>query len=186
VLFIKKRGFNNYEVRGDITAIIIINRKHERFEVLIDTIDLQKLIDMNVSWSVNWCESTQSYYCRTTLYLGMENGKVKQTFLKLHTFISSAKEGEFVDHRNHDTLDNRRDNLRITTNKHNVRHRKGLNKNNTSGYRNVSYDSRGNPIVQLQDESGKNHIWRDFKDVHEAGEFAAKMRQEWYGDYSGE
>ena len=58
--------------------------------------------------------------------------------------------------------------------------RRKINKNNTSGYRNVSFDGRGNPIVQLQDENGKNQVWRGFKDVHEAGKFAEQKRIEIY------
>jgi hypothetical protein len=92
-----------------------------------------------------------------------------------------------VDHKEQfDTLNNRKSNLRVTTNSKNNRSRRGLNKNNTSGYRNVSYNKiQKNWTVQLQDENYKNTIWRGFKSVHEAGEFAKNKRKEWYGKFAG-
>lgn len=90
-----------------------------------------------------------------------------------------------IDHIHYDTLDNRKRNLQKPNRKGNCRKRKGANKNNSSGYRNVSFDSKGRPIVQLQDENGKNKVWRNFKDVHEAGAFAKEMRDKMYGEFSG-
>jgi uncharacterized membrane protein len=99
----------------------------------------------------------------------------------MHKFVLNFKgHHRYIDHRNHNRLDNRKFNLHICSQKINGINRRKINKNNTSGYRNVSFDGKGNPIVQLQDESGRNQVWRDFKDVHEAGAFAEKMRQEIY------
>lgn len=53
----------------------------------------------------------------------------------LHRILMSAKQGQVVDHKNGDTLDNRRENLRIcnyTQNNGNSRHAKGA-----SGFRGV-------------------------------------------------
>ena len=44
-----------------------------------------------------------------------------------------------IDHHNHDTLDNRRNNLRACTNSQNIQNRKGSQVNSTSGIRGVSW-----------------------------------------------
>lgn len=54
------------------------------------------------------------------------DGKWKN--VKMHRVVMGAQVGEIVDHRNHDTLDNQRGNLRICTdaeNKRNQRPRRG-------------------------------------------------------------
>ncbi len=57
----------------------------------------------------------------------------------MHRVIVNAPPDLMVDHINHDTLDNRKDNLRICTNSENLRNRKGPNKDGTSGYLGVSW-----------------------------------------------
>jgi hypothetical protein len=90
---------------------------------------------------------------------------------------------EYGDHYNHDTLDNREENLRPSSNSNNNKHRKGANSNNKSGYRNVCF-VEGKWIVQLQ-INGKNTRLGSFDDVHEAGKFAEEMRKQYYGEYAG-
>jgi hypothetical protein len=60
----------------------------------------------------------------------------------MHRVILGAKNGQFVDHLNRDTLDNRRQNIRLTTINHNNHNRvKGFR--NKTGFRGVSF-SEGN------------------------------------------
>ena len=49
----------------------------------------------------------------------------------------------YVDHINHDLKDNRKANLRICTNQQNQMNR-SISKNNTSGYKGVSFDKTKN------------------------------------------
>jgi hypothetical protein len=92
-----------------------------------------------------------------------------------------------VDHINHDTLDNRKCNLRIADTSDNSRHRKGRNRNNVTGYRNVSYikNCKGLPYwVQIMID-GKNTVVGKFNNPEDAGEYAEKMRKKYYGDFAG-
>jgi hypothetical protein len=92
-----------------------------------------------------------------------------------------------VDHIDNNQLNNRKDNLRVTERISNSRNRKSKNTNNTSGYRNVSYNKRTEEwIVQLQ-INGKNRILGRFpKDqLEEAGRFAEEMRTRYYGEFAG-
>jgi hypothetical protein len=65
----------------------------------------------------------------------------KRHVLQMHREIVLAPKGKVVDHINHDTLDNRKSNLRICTHSENMRNRK-IQKNNISGFRGVSFSNR--------------------------------------------
>jgi len=65
-----------------------------------------------------------------------KNGVNKKMYL--HRIIARARDGQVVDHSNGNPLDNRRCNLRICTQGQNLRNQK-LRKDNTSGYKGVSY-----------------------------------------------
>jgi len=56
--------------------------------------------------------------------------------VRLHRFILNNPTSKYVDHMNRDKLDNRKENLRLCNASQNVRNR-GVNKNNTSGYKGV-------------------------------------------------
>lgn len=85
----------------------------------------------NIS-SFKWC---------CTLHGGKKyatrNSKGNRT-IYLHRQIMDFPVGLVVDHINGDTLDNRRTNLRICTQKENIRNSKMFN-TNTSGYRGVTF-----------------------------------------------
>ena len=176
----------NYITKGKITYIYFINKKGEKFEVLIDTEDLERVINYKYKWNIRKVRK-DIWYLASTVYLGSIEGIPKYTTTELHRFILNIENDPFafIDHENHNGLDNRKENLRITDNDKNTKHRKSKNSNNKSGYRNVSYDKDKNKyIVQLQ-INGKRHLLGEFEDVHEAGEFAEEMRNTYYKEYQG-
>lgn len=64
----------------------------------------------------NWCVAYTNVY-RAVGYSKRVNGE--RTTIHMSRVIMNAKKGEMVDHRNHNTLDNRKNNLRICTNSQN-------------------------------------------------------------------
>ena len=56
-----------------------------------------------------------------------------KSYLYLHRLLTNAVKGEYVDHINHDILDNRINNLRKCTNSQNLQNHTKLASNNTSG-----------------------------------------------------
>jgi hypothetical protein len=69
-------------------------------------------------WSV--VDSGKGRFYATT---SVQHNKVRK-FLRMHRFVMAAKPWEVVDHINHDTLDNRKSNLRITDHAGNSANRK--------------------------------------------------------------
>jgi len=65
----------------------------------------------------------------------------KSTKIYMHAIIMHTPKGAQTDHRNHDTLDNRKQNLRICTNAQN-QHNSGKHSDNTSGYKGVRKSGR--------------------------------------------
>ena len=175
--------FNDYIIEGDITKIIM-NTISEPVITIIDTEDLERVKSFGLRWCVKNDRNTKTQYARATRW-EIVNDKPKLITYCLHILLLDSKKGEYVDHRNHDTLNNRKENLRITTNSNNTRNRKSKNSNNKSGYRNVCWvSSKEQWCVQLHID-GKNKRLGYFDDVDEAGEYAEKMRQKYYGEFAG-
>lgn len=75
----------------------------------------------------------------------------------MHRVIMLTPKGLYTDHVNHNKLDNRKENLRICSNKENCRS-SILNKNNTSGYKGVSFNKHAG--------LWRAYIMVDYKEVH--------------------
>ena len=180
-------NWNDYIIEGNITTLRITNRKGEVINVLIDTEDLERV--KNHNWSCGWRDGYQKrYYIQYSKYLGMINNKPKYKSILLHKFIMEVWDKRKVDHIDHNSLNNRKYNLRPIENKLNLRNRKSKNSNNKSGHRNVCWHKWDNCwVVQLMVE-GKNKVLKRFKkdQLEEAGAYAKKIRQELYGEYAGE
>ena len=176
-------AFNNYVIEGDITKIII-NTKYGTKISLIDTEDLERVKSFGLRWCIKNSSLPQHQYAKATRW-EMVDGEPKLKSYCLHILIMEVKDGGDVDHINHDTLDNRKENLRVVTTSNNVRYRQCKNSNNKSGYRNVCWISNLEQwCVQLH-INGKNERLGFFDDVDEAGVFAKEMRQKYYGKFAG-
>ncbi len=94
---------------------------------LVDEADFETVSSFN--WMVHG-----GYAARAE---GPRNGYV----IRLHRFLLGAPDGQSVDHINHDTLDNRRANLRLASASDQMANRL-IGKNNTSGFKGVFLDAR--------------------------------------------
>ncbi|MCM3130939.1 hypothetical protein ACFQ3J_00435 [Paenibacillus provencensis] len=146
---------NKYEIRGNVTAIFLTN---DIKETLIDTVDLPKLLAINTSW----------YLYENYVYGSFYLGKKKQKKVRLHRFLMDAKPGEIVDHINHNTLDNRKCNLRSVD--------ETTNMQNQSNPKNVYLDKRSNLYYAMIRVNKKPYYSRYFKTFDEAKAEAIKMR----------
>ncbi|WP_431785832.1 hypothetical protein [Paenibacillus lactis] len=182
---INKMIRNEYRIDGETTVILVKKKNGEVFEVLIDTEDLKLLDELNLWVSVQYYRGTEDYYARMTKYISKANGGPRYEILMLHRVIMRADENEEVDHIEHNTLDNRKKNLRKISNDMNLKNRKGKNSNNKSGYRNVFWSSSEQKWVVSLCIKNKRFRCGSFTDVHEAGRHAEEMRKKYYGEFAG-
>jgi hypothetical protein len=116
------------------------------------------------TWCAWWHPGTRGFYA---VSMSPRRDRRRKTLL-LHREVLRAQDGVQVDHRNHDTLDNRLNNLRLAIaaeNSHNMRRPR----NNTSGYKGVSWNKdrkRWQAHICL---SGKRRYLGYFDTAAEAG-----------------
>lgn len=163
---------NEYEIRGDVAAIFLRRRDGSTIETLIDTRDLPRVQEFPNAWCACWHEDIKNFYVEGTI---TRNGKSKH--YGLHRWLTKPLSNLVVDHRNHNTLDNRMDNLRVVTEAQNNQNYNGLCKANKSGYRGVYW--------QKKMQKWRAHIMIDRKQMHlgyftdrdEAGRVALEARK---------
>ena len=103
----------------------------------------------------------------------------------MHRFIMNLKPGDKqqIDHKNRNGLDNRKENLRLTTDSLNNMN-KGIQKNNTSGYRGVSLHKKYKKWRStIQINKRVIHIGY-FCNIEEAVLAYNKKALELYGEYA--
>lgn len=177
-------GKNRYKTFKDYAIVYLDRRDKEPLETTIDLEDLEKVLNYKYKWGAGLAKHTGTYYATATIYLGYNDGKPKYTTIHLNSFIMDCPKGMEVDHIDHNTLNNRKENLRVITVTNNHTHRIRANKNNSTGYRNVSF-FEGKYIVQLQID-GRNRKIGSFNTLEEANLFAKQKRKEIYGEFCGD
>ena len=147
---------------------IIYTRKGE--EIFVDDEDYEWLNQYN------WY-SSQGYATRAT----SRKDSVKRKYILMHREITNAPKGMVIDHKDHKTMNNQKENLRICTHKENAMNKK-IAKSNNSGYPGVYWsESQGRWIVRIGLDRGTIRIgtYMDWED-------AVRARQDAEIKYFGE
>lgn len=100
----------------------------------------------------------------------------------LHRMLLNSPQDMDVDHINHDKLDNRKNNLRITTTSQNMWNQK-LAKNNTSGATGVSRIKNNKWKARIK-ENGNEHYLGSFDTFNEALSARKQAEELYFGEYS--
>jgi hypothetical protein len=130
-------------------------------------------------WQAWWCTATKSFYAIRTQKL--ESGK--RVRVAMHREILGSKEGDKGDHKNHDTLDNRRKNLRSCTHSQNCCNRR-LRSDNTSGYRGVSrrrYNGKWKSCITV---NGRMTMLGQFIDPKKAAIAYNEAAKRYHGEFA--
>ena len=97
--------------------------------------------------------------------------------------VDGASSEVKVDHWNGDSLDNRRSNLRVTDAKGNAENRHGVARNNTSGYRGVTWHAKTRKWRPRIGHLGRIISGGLFDTREEAARAAEALRRSHYGVY---
>src|SRR5574341_376539 len=168
---------NEYQVLGDTSVIFIRRRNGEVVEVLIDTED----IHIAQSMPGAWCSRPDA---RTGAYYICAYNRAKDLKYILHRMITNAPSGLVVDHINHNTLDNRRANLRVVSAFENRQNLKGPFANNrSSGVRGVSWHKIDQVWIAQYTKYGKRFYVGRFKTLKEAEKAIKQERDSKTNDF---
>jgi hypothetical protein len=121
------------------------------------------------TWSVN----EDGYVCRWHREPSPVRGiRGKLKCIKLHSVVLPPKSGFFVDHRNHQLLDNRRSELRYSTHQTNGRNRVKQLKPASSIYKGVTFSKKTRRWqATIGVEPGK-HKWLGYFDTEQCAALA--------------
>ncbi len=110
-----------------------------------------------------WQHSNNGYALRTTNVGGRVKNGGKRVTILMHRLILQPPDGMVVDHINGNKLDNRRENIRISSQSENCQSRR-MAKNNTSGFKGVSWGERSKKWLSYITIKGKLKLLGEFKD----------------------
>lgn len=132
----KTRNQNEIVVTGRVARMRVTNKRRGfAGEAVFSASDLP-LIRPHY-WTARWEPKAKTYYAAC--------GALRPGGMYMHRWVLGMGDtsGLVVDHKNHNTLDNRRRNLRRTTGSQNQQNRRGANSNSASGVRGVLPVKRG-------------------------------------------
>jgi hypothetical protein len=143
--------------------IKVKNKKGEYFTVLIDDEDYIKIKDFK--WHA-WNKKDDKYYVVAS---STQKAQYHKHTVRMHNIIMNCPEGMIVDHKNRNTFDNRKENLRICTTGDNLKNRtKDLKKKYSSCYKGVCFEKRRNHYIANIAVNKKNIYLGSFENEDQA------------------
>lgn len=169
---------NRYEIINDVVVIIIKSKRFGMQIAYVDVSDLEKLNELDVTWSVRKRTENAHYYAFTNIRV---DGR--RTSLSMHRFLTNCPDGYVVDHINGNGLNNIKSNLRVVTQAQNIQNRKSANSNSTTGIRGVTYHKGTNKYIAEVRLKGKRVFHKYFNTIEEA-EKAVKLARKQHLEYT--
>ena len=181
----KRRGPDNIYANGELT---IESPTYGVFIIQYDLEDEEKLKEHKWHiWKNNGQIHKDTFYARaiiphpeggiryrTCKKTGKQINDGKRQFkMYMHRYIMNAKKGNIVDHKNGDTLNNKKDNLRFCTASQNTVNSRYSKNMGSSVYRGVSYKKKGKHMVNERSRPWLAQITYQSK-CHPLGYFATE------------
>ena len=141
---------------------------------IVDDADFDTLIEFK--WYAQWNESTKSFYAARASY---------RRQVRMHRVIMGLGHGRRrpVDHINRNTLDNRRENLRICTPTQNCAN-SVRSKRNSTGYKGVTFNKQQGRYVARVRINCKSKFLGYFSDPKLAHEAYVKAATKLFGKFA--
>ena len=159
----QKRSKNKYLFNSD-SYIGYDNNGHS---FLIDADDYEKVCQYY------WYQNSDGYFVT----------HIRNKTLLLHRFIMDATKDEIVDHRFHDTSDNRKSVLRKCTSSDNNSNRKITDKNK-SGVVGVSWDDINQKWRASIKKNGESIYLGEYNDITDAIKARKEAEEKYFGEFS--
>jgi hypothetical protein len=141
---------------------------------IVDDEDFERVNQFK--WFAKKDENT--WYARRTVRI---DGKRKN--IHLHTFIMNTALGFVVDHKNHNGLDNRKENLRLCSKSQN-QHNQKLRQGGTSQYKGVCWHKNKRCYFARIVIAGKQKHLGSFTDEVEAAKAYDEAAKEHFGEFA--
>lgn len=161
----KLEKHNKYDLSGEYGKGWATNTGHE-FIFDLEDYDLIK--------QYSWGESGNGY---------LRNQKWNQNVLFLHRLIMDCPENMYVDHKNGNTYDNRKSNLRIVTIQQNNMNQK-IRDSTKSGVKGVGFDKRINKWRARIYINGKEIFLGYYENKEDAIMARVVAEEKYFGEYS--
>ena len=114
-----RRERNRYVIDGDHASVELRRKNGPPLVMLMDIGDLPILGTVGRVSAIR--DNSGKFYAGITI----PDWRGIHQMVRFHRFLTKCPDGMVVDHINHNELDNRRSNLRVTTNARNILNRRG-------------------------------------------------------------
>jgi len=128
-------------------------------------------------------KSERGYYA-LRMTKAKRGSRVRQKAVRMHRVILKPPEGKFIDHINHNGLDNRSANLRICTMQQNMWNKRKQRGNYSSKYKGVNRSKNENKWESRITCNGKTISLGYFDDEEKAAKAYDAKAKELFGDYA--
>lgn len=133
-------------------------------------------------WQALWSESSNGYYATRTI----TSRRTKNSYVSMHRLILGLHGDICGDHKNRNTLDNRKSNLRPATRLQNAQNRK-VRSGSTSGYKGVHYRADKASVKCWQVRISINKKRKSFgfySDPREAAKVYDELAVKYFGEFA--